>query len=155
MHDNNNNMQNKYQDLCLDNQMCFPLYACSRKIVNTYAPMLKKLDLTYTQYVTMLVMWEDEDIAIKTLCQRLYLDSGTLTPVIKKLCAQGLLDKYRNPEDERIVNVRLTQKGRDLKEEASKIPEMMGCAIFCDDKNFTMEDAIALRGLLKKLLKVP
>ena len=151
----NNNMQDENQDLCLDNQMCFPLYACARKIINTYAPILKNLDLTYTQYVTMLVMWEEPDIAIKTLCQRLYLDSGTLTPVIKKLCAQGLLEKYRNKTDERIVNVKLTEKGQALKEEAKKIPEMMRCAIFCDDKNFTKEDALALRKLLKKLLKVP
>ncbi len=112
----------KFEQLKLDNQICFPLYALSRKVIQLYKPLLDKYNLTYTQYITMLVLWEEEDISLKELGKKLYLDSGTLSPVAKKLVNQGLVEKYRSQEDERIVKLRLTSKGREMKEDAVEIP---------------------------------
>lgn len=111
--------------LKLENQVCFPLYALSREIIKLYTPLLDQFGLTYTQYVTMLVIWEHEQIQFKELGHRLHLDSGTLTPVLKKLEAKGLITKYRNKEDDRIVTVQLTEKGRLLKEEVLQVPKML------------------------------
>lgn len=112
----------KFEQLKLDNQICFPLYALSRKVIQLYKPLLDKYNLTYTQYITMLVLWEEEDISLKELGKKLYLDSGTLSPVAKKLVNQGLVEKYRSQEDERIVKLRLTSEGREMKEDAVEIP---------------------------------
>jgi DNA-binding MarR family transcriptional regulator len=114
---------NKYDKIKLENQVCFPLYALSREVIKLYKPVLDPYNLTYTQYVTMLVIWEEEKIAFKELGLRLHLDSGTLTPVIKKLESMGLVIKYRNIEDDRIVTVELTEKGRLLKEDILEVPE--------------------------------
>ena len=137
----------KFESLKLSNQVCFPLYAASREVIKLYKPFLDEYNLTYTQYITMLVLWEDEKITIKELCKKLYLDSGTITPVIKKLEAMGLLIKYRDKSDERIVNVELTDKGRDLKEEIVKVPEQVSCKV-----NGSMEDLLILKNLLEKVL---
>ena len=94
--------------LLLGNQLCFPLYASARKIVAAYTPFLKEIGLTYAQYVTMMVLWEDRTITMRDLGERLYLDSGTLTPVLKKLEAQGYVKRYRKPDDERVVVVEIT-----------------------------------------------
>ncbi len=112
----------KYEALKLDNQVCFPLYALSRKIIKLYKPLLDQHNLTYTQYITMLVVWEEEKIIFKELGHRLQLDSGTLTPVLKKLESMGHIIKYRNEEDDRQVTVELTEKGRALKDAVSDIP---------------------------------
>lgn len=109
--------------LKLDNQLCFALYACSREVIKRYKPFLDPLGITYTQYITLLVLWETPAISFKLLAERLMLDSGTLTPLIKKLESSGLLTKQRDPEDERSVLIELTEKGLSLKEEALKIPE--------------------------------
>ena len=137
----------KFESLKLSNQVCFPLYAASREVIKLYKPFLDEYNLTYTQYITMLVLWEDEKITIKELCKKLYLDSGTITPVIKKLEAMGLLIKYRDKSDERIFNVELTDKGRELKEEIVKVPEQVSCKV-----NGSMEDLLILKNLLEKVL---
>lgn len=137
----------KFESLKLSNQVCFPLYAASREVIKLYKPFLDEYNLTYTQYITMLVLWEDEKITIKELCKKLYLDSGTITPVIKKLEAMGLLIKYRDKSDERIVNVELTDKGRKLKEEIVKVPEQVSCKV-----NGSVEDLLILKNLLEKVL---
>lgn len=115
----------KFDKLKLDNQICFPLYALSRKVIQLYKPLLDKYNLTYTQYIIMLVLWEEEKISIKELGEKLYLDSGTISPVVKKLVKQGLIEKFRFEEDERIVMIKLTEAGKKMKEEAVEIPEKL------------------------------
>ena len=115
----------KYDKIKLDNQLCFSLYAVSREIIKLYKPLLDKHNLTYTQYIAMLVMWEEEKILFKELGKKLHLDSGTLTPVVKKLESMDLVTKYRNKEDDRLVTVELTEKGRLLKEDILDVPEKM------------------------------
>lgn len=141
-------MEMKREDsLKLDNQLCFPLYACARKIVNLYTPFLDAIGLTYTQYIAMMVLWEDKRVSVKTLGNRLYLDSGTLTPLLKRMEAQGWVTRGRDPEDERSVIVTLTEKGEALKAEAMQIPEKIMACVPLEG-----EEAFALYGLLHKLL---
>lgn len=113
----------KYDKIKLENQLCFSLYALSREVIKLYKPLLDKHNLTYTQYIAMLVIWEEEKIVFKELGKKLHLDSGTLTPVIKKLESMELVTKYRNKEDDRVVTVELTEKGRLLKEDIIEVPE--------------------------------
>ena len=101
-------MEDKYEVLKLKNQLCFPLYACSKEIVRMYKPFLDALDLTYTQYITMMVLWELKQVSVKELGERLYLDSGTLTPVLKKLEQKGYIKRERSKEDERMLVVTVT-----------------------------------------------
>ena len=108
--------------LRLDRQLCFPLYAAARKIVSAYTPALKPLGITYTQYLVFLVLWEQDGLPMGELCRRLRLDSGTLTPVLKKLEAMGYLSRHRSEEDERVVTLRLTEAGRELKQQALAVP---------------------------------
>jgi len=115
----------KFDELKLENQICFPLYALSRKVIQLYKPLLDKYNLTYTQYIVMLVLWEEEKISIKELGEKLLLDSGTISPVVKKLAGQGLIEKFRYSEDERIVMVKLTDAGRKMRDEAVEIPEKL------------------------------
>ncbi|MBE6835268.1 MAG: MarR family transcriptional regulator [Ruminococcaceae bacterium] len=140
-------MQKNYDGLKLDNQLCFPLYACSKEIVRMYKPFLDDIDLTYTQYITMMVMWEVEEINVKSLGERLYLDSGTLTPLLKKLEAKGYILRSRSKTDERNLIVSLTDEGRKLRDKAVCIPEKMaGCV------RLTREEAFELYRLLHKVL---
>lgn len=118
---------NQYDAIKLSNQICFPLYALSREIIKQYKPLLDPFNLTYTQYITMLVIWEHERILFKDLGDKLHLDSGTLTPVIKKLETMGLITKHRNKEDDRLVTVEITEKGRSLKEDILVVPEQLYC----------------------------
>lgn len=138
---------NKYDALKLENQLCFPLYACSKEIIRKYKPYLDPLNLTYTQYLVMLVLWEFNSISSKELGNKLYLDSGTLTPVLNKLKSQGLLTKKRDKNDARNLLINLTEKGEKLKEEAVEIPAKLGGCISLDK-----EDLIKLYPLLYKLL---
>lgn len=117
--------------LTLDRQMCFALYSASLAMTKLYKPLLSKLDLTYPQYLVMLVLWERDGIRVSGLKERLYLDYGTLTPLIKRLEAHGLLIRQRAPDDERQVIVRLTERGRALKTEAGQIPEQVATAAGC------------------------
>lgn len=132
--------------LKLDNQLCFAAYACSREIIKRYRPMLDELGLTYTQYITMLVLWEQSPISAKALGERLYLDSGTLTPLLKKLEKLGYIERKRNREDERVLDVSLTQSGVALKEVATEIPFKIACEIGLD-----VETGVSLRESLKHL----
>jgi len=138
----------KYEKIKLDNQLCFSLYAASREVIKTYKPQLDKYGLTYTQYIAMLVVWEYEKITVKEMGQKLHLDSGTLTPVLKKLLLMELIDKYRDKDDDRVVIVELTEKGRKMKDEIIEVPEKMYCNF---SKN--IEDAIELKRLLDNLLE--
>ena len=108
--------QSKYDALKLENQLCFPLYAAAREVVKRYRPYLDELDLTYTQYITMMVMWEQKEITVKALGEKLFLDSGTMTPVLKSLEAKGYVVRKRSTADERSVSVFLTDIGETLKE---------------------------------------
>lgn len=112
-----------YEQLKLDKQLCFSVYSCSREIIKLYKPYLDQINLTYTQYITMLVMWEEEVLSAKDLGTKLYLDSGTLTPLLKKLEKLELITRNRSKEDERVLMVSLTDKGKELKEKAKFIPE--------------------------------
>ena len=138
----------KYDNIKLENQLCFPLYALSREIIKLYKPFLEKFDLTYTQYIAMLVLWEEEKITFKCLGKKLHLDSGTLTPVLKKLEANDLIKKYRSTEDDRIVIVEITEKGLKLKNEILEVPEKMYCA-----SGLNIEEVKDLKGILDKVLK--
>jgi DNA-binding MarR family transcriptional regulator len=112
--------------LCLENQMCFKLYALSRQFTARYRPVLEKLDMTYPQYLVMLVLWKEKSITVKELGNRLYLDSGTLTPLLKRLEQKGLLTRQRDAADERSVIVTVTAEGKEMLQKAKKIPETLG-----------------------------
>lgn len=137
----------KYEKIKLDNQICFPLYALSREVIKLYKPILDKYNLTYTQYITMLVVWEEEKIIFKDLGKKLHLDSGTLTPVIKRLEEMGLIIKYRNKEDDRVVTIELTEKGKLLKDKVIEVPERIYCKFKGKEENL-----ILLKKLLDQLL---
>ena len=138
---------NETEVLLLDRQLCFPLYAAARKIVAAYTPVLKPLGLTYTQYLVMLVLWEKDGIGVGQLCARLRLDSGTLTPVLKKLEERSLLERRRSGKDERVVILTLTAQGRALREQALGIPEEVGRCL-----SLTPEEAGILYGLLYRII---
>lgn len=137
----------KYDALKLQNQLCFPMYACSREIIRLYKPYLDGLDLTYTQYISMMVLWEKKSATVKELGEALYLDSGTLTPLLKKLEAKGLLTRRRSTEDERNLVVSITEKGEQMKEKAVGIPAAMTQCV-----GLTTEERTTLYRSLYKLL---
>lgn len=118
-----------YELLLLDNQLCFSLYVCSKEIIKRYKPLLDPYGLTYTGYIILMALWERDDITVKDLGKRLYLDSGTLTPMLKKLEAQDYVKRIRSSSDERNVYIQLSNKGRELKKEALAIPKSMICAL--------------------------
>lgn len=128
-------MDKNSDTLKLENQLCFPLYACSKEIVRRYKPYLDKIDLTYTQYITMMVMWEVKQINVKDLGEKLYLDSGTLTPLLKKLESKDYVKRERSKHDERNLIVTITEKGEALKSKAVDIPEKVSaCMTLSEDK---------------------
>lgn len=137
-----------YEHLKIDNQLCFALYAASKAVIKTYKPLLDKLGITYTQYITLLVLWEHDNITVKELGQKLYLDSGTLTPLLKRLEAMGILIRTRAAADERNVFVQLTEKGIKMRNEALEIP----AKVFCST-GMSIDAASDLRERLKLLLK--
>lgn len=139
---------NNCDALKLENQLCFPLYACSKEIVRRYKPYLDELDLTYTQYITMMVLWEEYEINVKELGKKLYLDSGTLTPLLKKLEAKGYITRNRSKEDERNLVVKITDSGKALKEKACEIPAKIGSCV-----NLSEEKAKLLYETLYQILK--
>ena len=136
-----------YDALKLENQLCFPLYAASREVIKLYRPHLDTLDLTYTQYIAMMVMWAEKKISVRDMGKRLYLDSGTLTPVLKSLESKGYIRRYRSSEDERVLIVELTEEGRKLKDEAVEVPQQVGSCIRLEP-----EEALQLYRLLYKVL---
>jgi DNA-binding MarR family transcriptional regulator len=115
-------MSQKYEQLKLENQLCFPMYACARKIVNAYNPYLKPLGLTYTQYIVFMVLWEKESVNVGQLGEMLKLDAGTLTPLLKRLEKDGYVTRKRSKEDERVTIISITDKGNGLKEKCKDIP---------------------------------
>lgn len=138
----------KYEQLKLENQLCFPLYASSRLIVRLYSPVLEPLGLTYTKYIVMLALWEKDNMGLKELGDILFLDSGTLTPLLKKLEIQGFVTRERNLEDERNINIKLTDLGKELKETAKDIPGKIGSCI-----NMSPDDLKELHRLLHLILE--
>lgn len=138
-----------YDGLKLENQICFPLYAASREMIKLYRPYLDALDLTYTQYIAMMVFWEQKKINVKELGKKLYLDSGTLTPVLKSLEAKGFVHRYRSTQDERVLLVEITEAGEALKEKAKAIPGCVAASV-----GLGKEDAIQLYQQLYKMLEV-
>ena len=137
----------KYDSLKLGNQLCFPLYACSKEIIRKYKPFLDELDLTYTQYITMMVMWEKKSVNVKMLGECLFLDSGTLTPVLKKLESKGYITRERSAKDERNLVVSITDSGMKLRDKAVTIPSKVGSCV-----KLTEEEAKVLYNLLHKII---
>lgn len=140
-------MADKYDALKLCNQLCFPLYVCSKEIVRRYKPLLDTIDLTYTQYITMMVLWEHKQMNVKELGEYLFLDSGTLTPLLKKLEQKGYITRVRDDGDERVLIVTITDKGEALRDRALDIPQKMGACV-----NLTQEEATELYRLVHKVI---
>ena len=140
-------MEKNYDMLKLENQLCFPLYAAARQVVRRYRPLLDALDLTYTQYLCLMVLWEHKRCNVKELGEKLYLDSGTLTPVLKSLEGKGYVRRLRSSADERILNVEITPEGETLKISAAEIP-----AKIADCVPLTSEEAGQMYRLLYKIL---
>ena len=139
-------MSDKYDVLKLDNQLCFPLYAVSKEIVRRYTPFLNEIDLTYTQYIAMMVMWEYKEVSVKELGKKLFLDSGTLTPLLKNLEKKGYVTRERSKTDERFLVVSITDAGMELREKAVDIPAKIGSCI-----RLEQQEAIQLYSIIKKL----
>ena len=136
------------EKLKLENQLCFPLYACAKEIVRWYTPLLDPLGLTYTQYIAMMVMWEHKSISVKDMGKLLFLDSGTLTPMLKKMEKAGWIQRKRSEIDERMVILTITARGEELHDKAAEIPtKMAGCV------TLENEDALQLYSLLQKMMK--
>ena len=142
-------MEKNYDALKLRKQLCFPLYACSRETIKLYKPYLDELGLTYTQYITMMVLWEHKAMTVKALGQELYLDSGTLTPLLKKLEEKGLVTRRRSTEDERNLIVTITEAGEALKDDALHIPAEMTKSV-----NLTHDEIRELYRMLYKMLEI-
>lgn len=141
-------MADKYDVLKLENQICFPLYACAKEVVRKYKPFLDELDITYTQYIALMVLWEHEKLSVKEIGEHLYLDSGTLTPLLKTLEKKGLIKRYRSEVDERVLFAEITAEGMKLREKAIEIPyQLSGCISLPED------DAKELYRILHLLLE--
>ena len=134
--------------LKLENQLCFPLYACAKEVTRRYTPLLEPLGLTYTQYIAMMVMWEHKTISVRDIGKLLFLDSGTLTPMLKKMEKAGWITRKRSVADERRVIISSTERGEQLQEKAAEIPvKMAGCV------TLESEEAMQLYSLLHKMMK--
>ncbi len=142
-----NAVSEAYDVLKLENQVCFPLYACAKEVVRRYRPYLDRLSLTYTQYITMMALWECAPLSVKELGERLYLDTGTLTPLLKTMEQKGLIVRTRSEQDERSVIISLTEKGLALREQALDVPEKVGSCI-----HLPPEKAQQLYALLYELI---
>ena len=136
-----------FEGLKLKNQLCFPLYAASREVIKQYRPYLDAINLTYTQYIAMMVFWEEKKISVKDLGKKLFLDSGTLTPVLNSLEAKGYISRSRSAEDERVLIAEITDEGEKLREQAKSVPESVaGCV------KLEPDEAMKLYELLYKIL---
>lgn len=137
------------ESLKLENQLCFPIYALSRQITAIYRPYLEAIELTYPQYLVMLVLWQKETVTVKELGKLLWLDSGTLTPLLKRMEENRLLSRSRSETDERVVNILISEKGKSLKEQALAIPDALKSALTMDE-----EQLFSLRDQLKQILSL-
>ena len=135
------------QQLKLENQICFPVYALSREIVGRYRPFLDQLDITYPQYLVLLVLWEHQEHSVSQLGEKLYLDSGTLTPLLKRLEQKNLVTRSRSKEDERIVKIKLTSEGQSLQKKAASIPKQL-----FEDMKVPEEELKQLKTTIEKIL---
>ena len=140
-------MMEKSESLKLDQQICFPLYVLSKEITGLYRPILQELDLTYPQYLVMMVLWEQEGLTVSAIGEKLFLDSGTLTPVLKRLESKGLINRIRNKSDERMVLLFLTEVGKDLRQQACSIPQKLLSQI-----NIKIEDLENFKETLTQLI---
>ncbi len=140
-------MSDRFDPLKLENQICFPLYACAKEIVKAYKPYLDELDLTYTQYITMMVLWEHEKLRVKEVGEYLYLDSSTLTPLLKRLEEKGYVTRRRSAEDERDLIVTITDAGKALREKALTVPQRLAACVELEP-----DKARFLYGVLYELL---
>lgn len=139
--------QERYDALRLENQLCFPMYACSREVIKRYRPHLDALGLTYTQYIVLMVIWAEGTVSVRDLGKRLYLDSGTLTPVLKTLEKMGIITRRRSAEDERVLLVTITETGLALRDKAIDVPKAVAGCVSLDP-----EEAATLYRLLYKVL---
>ncbi len=140
-------MSNKYDCLKLENQLCFPLYAAAREIMRKYTPLLKPLDLTYTQYIVLMVLWEQKEISVCELGKKLFLDTGTLSPLLKSMEKKNLVTRTREKKDERMVSICITDEGMSLREKALSVPHAMGSCVA-----LSAEEAGQLYNILYKIL---
>ena len=140
-------MNDSYEMLKLDRQLCFPLYAVSREIVKKYKPYLDEINLTYTQYITIMVLWEQDEIMVKDIGTKLFLDSGTLTPVLNALEKKGLVARKRSETDKRDVYAVITDAGTALKDRATEIPAKIGACV-----PLSPEDAMTLYRILHEMI---
>ena len=136
----------RYDCLKLENQLCFPLYACAKEVVRRYRPLLDELGITYTQYITMMVLWEHRSMSVKDIGETVCLDSGTLTPLLKKLEEKGFVERGRSPDDERVLTVTVTEKGMGLRDRALSVPGAIASCI-----PLSAEDAVTLARILRDL----
>ena len=143
----------KYECLKLSNQLCFPLYAVAKEIVKKYKPYLDEMDLTYTQYIAMLVLWENKSMGVKELGRHLYLDSGTLTPLLKKLENKGYITRERSKEDERNLIISITKEGEALKDKAVTVPAKVGKCV-CMDAEDAKKKKNQLYGILEEITDI-
>lgn len=137
----------EYDNLKLENQICFPLYACSKEIIKRYKPFLDEIDLTYTQYIAMMVLWDKKEVNVKELGEELFLDSGTLTPVLKRLEEKMYIKRVRSKEDERNLIISITSLGMELKNKAKTIPSKISQCVNLEEK-----EALELYKILYKVL---
>ncbi|MFB9216989.1 MarR family winged helix-turn-helix transcriptional regulator [Vibrio sinaloensis] len=135
------------EKLLLDNQVCFPLYSAANAVIRAYRPLLDKLDLTYSQYLVMMVLWEQDGASVKDVGSRLHLDSGTLTPLLKRLEAKGIVVRSRSESDERVRVLKLTQQGRELRQVAKSVPNAMRCKL-----DLELDELLTLKQLCEKVL---
>ncbi|ELB2182843.1 TPA: MarR family transcriptional regulator [Vibrio parahaemolyticus] len=138
---------NADEQLLLENQVCFPLYSAANAVIRAYRPLLDALDLTYSQYLVMMVLWEKDGTSVKELGSQLHLDSGTLTPLLKRLEAKGFVSRGRSETDERVRVLNLTEAGRALKDQAKSVPDAIACKFTLD-----LEELVTLKTLCEKVL---
>ena len=137
----------RYAGLKLENQLCFPLYVCAKEVVRRYKPILDELDITYTQYITMMALWEHRSLSLKDIGAMICLDSGTLTPLLKKLEEKGYVERSRDRDDERVLTVSVTEKGMDLRERALSVPGSVATCI-----PISPEEALVLARILRGMM---
>lgn len=135
-------------NLKLENQLCFPLYVCSKEIIKRYKPFLEQIDLTYTQYIVMMVMWEEKEITFRDLVKKIYLESNTLTPVLKKLEDKKLIERKKKTGNDKNILLSITKKGIDLKEKAKQVPKELEKCIAISE-----EDRNTLKEMLNRIIK--
>ncbi|WP_417886260.1 MarR family winged helix-turn-helix transcriptional regulator [Zunongwangia sp.] len=141
-------MSDKFDSLKLENQLCFPLYTASRLVIQAYQPMLKELDLTYPQYLVLMVLWEEDQVNLRTVAEKLQLQSNTLTPLLKRLQQRGFIERKRSETDERNIVITLTSKGRALKNKACDVPSLLA-----EQLPLSIDEAKELYRLLYKMIR--